>query len=274
MRKFLSMLAAIGLAFLPLSAYATGPTIMDTLPISLSSGNNSSNANSMHGSAASGSFTYTVPSGGTNKVEFVQINGGCANGAGTFTITQNGTSLTVVRALSASNQAQMGYAYLAAPTTGSFSWAYSNGASHCTFVVVTVQDADQANPIDSHTTGGGNAANTSDALSLTTNTANTLLFDNVDYGADATVITKDAAATLVLTNANGGGAVAPGNGGSPPSLLESYEATGAAGSYTITDTSNSSQSSDHVIVAIKYAAPAGGGAATQTPNFISFGWGF
>jgi hypothetical protein len=157
------------------------PSILDTLPIALSSGNNSTNANSMHGFASSNSFTYTVPSGGTNKVMVAWCSFADAQWP-SVSVTQNGVTVPMTR-LSPSgsdNQASMGYGTLAAPATGTFSFSTA-GSGHYTCVVVTVQNAAQTGIVDS-TVWHAFAANTSDAATLATNSGNTLLIDMADCG--------------------------------------------------------------------------------------------
>jgi Salmonella virulence plasmid 65kDa B protein len=94
---------------------SSAPTILDTLPISLSSGNNSTNSNSTHGQAVSGSFTYTVPAGGSNKALVVLAYG--INfipwTSSNVVVTQNGVTVPMTEVSTANgNQASMGYGVL------------------------------------------------------------------------------------------------------------------------------------------------------------------
>jgi hypothetical protein len=104
----------------------------------------------MHGD----SFSYTVPSGGSNKLLVVFVARGDAVAP---TATLNGVSLsTFTRYTSNEERFYHYYAYLANPSSGVFALTL-NSMSQADYVVMTLQDAAQTNPID--TTAGAGFAN-------------------------------------------------------------------------------------------------------------------
>src|SRR5262249_25752759 len=92
----------------------------------------------------SDSFSYTAPSGGSNKVFMLLLIG---RGAPTnYSASLNGKSLTVVHKQDGNAAAEY-YGYPVNPASGTFSVS-SDGSGAMDYFVFTVKDADQTNPID------------------------------------------------------------------------------------------------------------------------------
>ena len=129
---------------------AVTPSILDTLPLTLSSA-----TNVVHGNAISNSFTYTVPSGGSNKTLVVWLFFG-GNRGRTFTTSQNGSPITMNLLSGApySNQSDFYYGTLADPTSGTFSISWTGGPTYYLAVVFTLQDVDISDPIDATADSG------------------------------------------------------------------------------------------------------------------------
>jgi hypothetical protein len=218
----------------------------------------------MHGNAQSNSFTYTVPTGGSNKALIVFLGG--IDPSTNLTVTQNGVSvpLTLLYTSATAYQSYMRFGTLAAPTTGIFSMNGDLGLQHYTAVLFTVQNAAQTGTIDA-TSSSNFSATTSNALSITTHTGSTLLVSASDWGNDSNALTNSGAGeTDILSNANGGGATAPGNTGSPPSLIMGKKnAASVAGAESMTTSATISATGDHGMIAIKSSGGGSGGAGKQ-----------
>ncbi|ANV99357.1 hypothetical protein LMTR13_03350 [Bradyrhizobium icense] len=146
------------------------------------------------GTASSDSFTYTVPSGGSNKLLLVIVR---QNDYDLPTATQNGVSLaTFTQFNGTSGQGGWFYSYLATPTSGTFQITFT-GTRVYDLVVMTLQDAAQTSPIDTSavTTTSGVSTKTT---STTTTQGNDLLISMgahvggafTSYGTNETQITN------------------------------------------------------------------------------------
>src|SRR3989344_6997109 len=91
-----------------ITATSSTPSILDTLPLTLIS---------FGGDITSDSRSYTVPSGGSNKV-FVLLIAKAGDGAPTATL--NGASLTTGEVPGTHDRAAYYYGYLANPSSGTF----------------------------------------------------------------------------------------------------------------------------------------------------------
>ena len=228
------------------------PSILDTLPLALSS-----TTNVIHGNAISDSFTYTVPSGGSNKTLVVWLFYGAGRDR-TFTTSQNGSPITM-NLLSGdpySNQSDFYYGTLANPTSGTFSISWTGGATYYLAVVFTLQDADISNPIDATVWHNFSAA-TSDALNITTNTDNALLLGITDWGNDLNVLTNSGAGELAVSSSLN---PSPPND-FPPAAILGYKSPGSAGTHTMTTSATISATGGHGMLAIR---PVPSGASTTT----------
>jgi hypothetical protein len=179
----LYLLAVFGLIFcgalwvVPAPAYAAAvaPSIADA----------SSTATYRSGIGTSDSFTYTVPSNGTNKL-LVVVFGSGGDKSSSINATQNGASLTCANfSTPPHNNAYEMYCYLPSPSTGTFSisWSGSNGYEYSVF---TLQDAAQTDPIDVATSGGDAGSVSSNTLTITTNVGNDALLDMTMSGGTLT----------------------------------------------------------------------------------------
>jgi YD repeat-containing protein len=149
----------------------TTPYIMDSFPLTVHT----------LGSGSSDNFSYTVPSGGSNKVLVVLD---CDNdGAKPTSATQNGVSLaTFVKLPGHLDRCNWFYSYLVAPTSGTFQINFPTTNAR-DYEVFTVQNASQTTPVD--TSGVSNAIATSVTESTTTSATNDLL---VSMGARVTSV--------------------------------------------------------------------------------------
>lgn len=248
-KKILSVLSIflVVIMFSPLPALATSnPTVMDTLPVT------------GHGfnPAATQSFSYTVPAGGQNKVTVVLY---CINDSVT-SMTLNTVSMTVVDLTSGGNRcAHIGYAYLAAPTSGLLAMVFA-GATFGSYVVFTVQDAFQGGPEATGLFEVTSSDTNTNTVSVTTVTANDLVVDfivhggdgNQTYGASQVEIQNDAADAL-----GGAGATA-----------STYKAVAGTGSTNmVVNWDGGGGRSSHEALALKYAAPA-----ATNPFLFLFPW--
>jgi hypothetical protein len=122
----------------PYTRYSIAPSILDTLPLTLHSVT----------SATSDSFSYTVPSSGSNKLLVVYLCKGNSVGA-LPTATQNGASLsTFVLIPGTGSLCAWYYSYLAVPTTGTFQINFPAGATNADYTVMTLQDVAPTNPVE------------------------------------------------------------------------------------------------------------------------------
>jgi hypothetical protein len=143
-------------------AVLSNPTILDTLPLTMQTVSN----------VASSSFNYTVPSGGTNKLEVVML---CSNnGNAPFpTASQNGTLLsTFVHIPGSVDRCNWFYAYLANPSSGTFQINFASSV-YADYVVMTLQGAEQVVPDD--ISAVSNAIAPMATTSITTSMASELL---------------------------------------------------------------------------------------------------
>ena len=234
------------------------PSILDTLPLALSS-----TTNVIHGNAISDLFTYTVPSGGSNKTLVVWLFYGAGRDR-TFTTSQNGSPITMNLLSGApySNQSDFYYGTLANPTSGTFSIGWTGGATYYLAVVFTLQDVDMSNPIDATAWHNFSAA-TSDALDVTTNTDNALLLGITDWGNDFNVLTNSGAGELAVSSSLN----PPAPNDFPPAAILGYKSSGSAGTHTMTTSATISATGGHGMLAIRSA----GGVGTTTTSTYTYG---
>jgi hypothetical protein len=225
------------------STPGTRPSILDTLPLTIHAA----------ASVTSDSFSYTVPSGGSNKLFVVMV---CQNNATNApTATLNGVSLaTFVKMPGPLDRCGWYYSYLAAPSSGTFQINFTGGSTYADYEVMTLQDAAQANPDD--TSAVNNAVATSVSVSGTTSAGNDLI---LSMGARTT----DGFTTC-------------GSGQTQISTLDDHTGLGylaatwkAAGAFAATESSSGgagdSVDTDWSELAIR---PANGLAAVTNPNII------
>jgi hypothetical protein len=150
--------------------YSTLPvaSIMDTLPVPVRESQN----------ITSTSTDYTVPSGGSNKllVAFIET-GSCDN---ISSISQNGQALTVVPIRGTANRAAHCVAYRADPQSGQFQ-INSNASTVVSYLLMTLQNAAQSNPIDAVNVTYNSNLTSSQTTSATTTVANDLLLSRSFY---------------------------------------------------------------------------------------------
>lgn len=145
---------------------STTPTILDSLPLSLVQIVNSTSLPNT---------TYTVPSGGENKL-FVLVFGN--NNDNTPTVSLNGTSATCTRLTGTLNRAYPYVCYVPNPSTGTLSISFAS-ATYMDGVAFTLKDAAQTNPLDVGDVvwSGGNV--TTLANSITTTVGKDFLYSQV-----------------------------------------------------------------------------------------------
>jgi RHS repeat-associated protein len=209
----------------------SAPSILDTTPLTVHHAVTS----------ASDSFTYTVPAGGANKLLVVEI---LSNGAfNPSSITLNGVAATIgVHGTDGSGQHFLyTYGYLAAPTSGTFSLSFP-AAQTFDYVVFTVQNAAQTNPIDaSYHTGNGSA--TSVTTSTSTANSNDLLLSMPGFNNTGTFSSFGAGETSYITEFNDTAYNAFVDG--------SYKTGSTAGSQSMTINIGSAKAIDESILAVK-----------------------
>ena len=145
-------------------AATTSPSILDSVPLT------------WHTTAAGGgSFTYTVPAGGNNKVFVIS-----SAGALTPTVSLNGVSITMN--VVPTGQGIRAWHYVGTllnPTSGTLS---VSGTSQ-DFVVFTLQDADQTTPLDTNYDWVDNTGLvTSITNSIDTTVGNDAVFAQLTWG--------------------------------------------------------------------------------------------
>lgn len=222
------------------AAPSVAPTILDSTPLTIHSG-----------SGTSDSFSYTVPSGGSNKLLVVLLG----KGAGTPSATLNGQAITFTSVTGSdtqrSNPQYVGV--LANPTSGTF--AYSNTASNgFGYVVFTLQDAAQTSPVDA-TYLAGSMSNSTITGTATTTTGKDFLV-SFCMAANAYSYSSYGAGETELFNGTG---------------METYRTAGtrkAGGSSASAETmtcngGSSSGGQDILVAAIKAYV-----VATSTPSAI------
>jgi len=218
------------------SPVTVAPTILDTIP-------SSGLMHSLQG-GTSISFSYTVPSGGENKLLIVMWSG---SNATPTAMTLNGTSFASSAYVWPASSCAPGmtyhwYAYLAAPTSGTFNmqWSATENANIAAF---TVRDAEQTNPIDAaHLTCG---TGSSKSTSVTTTVGNDLLL-SYPVWSSAGNFSSYGAGEAQITNGE--------NAGWSSEERPSWKAAASsAGTETMTTNIDSSRSIDLMVVAVKAA---------------------
>jgi len=159
------------------------PTILDTLPVTYRN----------FASVTNDSFTYTVPSGGSNKMLIVQL---ALGGGRTPTVTQNGSSVPMTQISGSITRANHWYGYLANPSTGTFSISWTGGASGVQYSVMTLANAAQSSPIDASNVTDLTSSGSTISTSVTTSAPYDLLLDEC-AGAITTTQTYGTGQTQV-----------------------------------------------------------------------------
>jgi hypothetical protein len=168
---------------------AISPTIMDTL--------NLPSHTTLCG-ITSDSFSYTVPSGGANKLLLVLVRKNFEAHAPS-SATLNGVSLAAfTRTPGTVNRGILWYSYLTAPTSGTFQINFPESTCY-DIVLMTVQNAAQTSPIDAALTTYSPSAS-----SMTTSATTTQGYDLlVGLGArTGSVFTSYGAGATEITNYN------------------------------------------------------------------------
>ena len=212
----------------------TSPSILDTTPAS----------GLMHNieGGTSLSFSYTVPSGGQNKMLVVLWTQN--NSTDPTALSLNGTSFTssITRHTESCSpgMANHYFAYLADPTSGTFNMTWS-GTTYSNVTVFTVQNARELNPIDVENLTCGTAS--SKSTSVTTTTGYDLLLSYTTYQS-AGALTSFGAGEAQVTN---GSSVGLGS----EDYVSWKPAGSAAGTETMTSNLDSSRNIDLSVVAVK-----------------------
>jgi len=232
-------------------AATTSPTILDALPLTLHTGT----------AITSDSWTYTVPSGGQNKLLVVLF----AGNSDPITASQNGSPLSCSRINGVIDRAYHTVCYLAAPTSGTFSISWINAGGYQASMF-TLQNAAQTSPIDAKYVNDIEASAPSVTTSTTTSVGYDLLIDHVVGSAASIAHSFGAGQTELLT------------GGSDPygKDSQSYKAA-AATPDTESMTRNFSPNDtgdDLAMVAIKAFVGAPQNSTTTTSTYTYAGTGY
>ncbi len=216
----------------PASAFAVGPTVLDTVPVAFTV--SSSVVHTI-------SFTYTVPAGGSNKLLVFQM--GVSAGISGITGSQNGVNMDFISSPFSGNIKNMIYGYLKAPTTGTFTLTWT-GDGALNLYTVTLKDAAQTSPID--TSGTNTAApGASVTTTLATNVGNDLLMEQTCTNAAAGTFTPTSPQTTLAPSGHGDGATE----------IASFKAAGSSPtSETIGEGWSASNFLDQYAIAVKYQA--------------------
>ena len=165
-------------------------------------------------------------------------------------MTQNGVALTVKSFATDLSGPYFGhsYGYLVAPTSGTFTITWPS-AQYFDYVVFTVQDAAQTNPIDANYQTGIVSA-TSFSTATTTTMGNDLLLSMPDYYNTASFSSFGSGETSYITEYN------DTNFGAK--ILGSWKPAGShAGSESMTINISASRGIDESILAVRPAGAAG-----------------
>ncbi len=208
------------------------------------------------------SFTYTVPGGGANTM-LVVVSTQTTGNAPTA-ISQNGVDLTgsIVKWTGAPVSpgfeiAGHFYAFLAAPTTGTFSITWG-GTTSANVSVFTLRDCAQVSPDDVFAGAGKNPSSGSITKSFTTNVGNDIIISSTTVNPiTATVSSFGSGETLVTS----GSSVSSNN----KAVISWKPAASTGGSESMTTNFSGDSGSDIAIVAFKYQAPS-----TVNGNFLAF----
>ena len=144
-------------------AFAISPTVLDGTPLIT--------AVEAGGGDTSITYSYTSPSGGSNRLMVILIGWGCGNKP--TTVTYGGTSMTLTTRLVAQAIGDGILVYLANPTAGAANVVVSwTGAAACTLsaATFTLQDAKQTSPQDVAGANSGFSTGTSKTQAITTST--------------------------------------------------------------------------------------------------------
>jgi YD repeat-containing protein len=233
------------------SSSATPPTIMDTIPSS----------SLMHDAEAvtSESFSYTVPSGGSNKLLMVLFGDNSATGP--TSITQNGTDFTSSPYPSDGNLFAWNAKPLdrvpCKPSSGTFSMSWG-GTTYSEMAVFTVQNAAQTNLVDAQNLTCGTANTMSSAT--TTSVGNDLLLSYSSFQSQGSLSSFGSGQSQVTNSSS------PGFNSTD---YVSWKAAGStAGSEIMTTNINSSRNIDVTLTAIK---PVSFIASTSLSSIYSYG---
>ncbi len=238
----LLILAVLVVGLRPHVVYAaTTPTPLDTLSDSL--------MHCVESPASSLSFSYTVPSGGQNKMLIVLVAG--IDHPSFSALSQNGVSfINNFRQQSGDLLAHQAVYWLPAPTTGTFQanfTALGGGVSAC-FIVLTAQDVQQSSSLDTgdnHSNGSGASVTTS----TTTRSGGDILFSMSEHSNNAHTVSSYGANQTAIAQ----GTVTGSNWRVGTSWKS---AASSPGSESVTTTFSAGTSEDQLMVSFKYLAPS------------------
>ena len=180
----------------------TAPSIMDSLPLSVRE----------VVKVTSESVNYTVPSGGSNKMMVVIIAGPPCHEI--MSATQNGQPLTLVPVTGTYNRANYCIAYRPTPQSGQFEMDFdiSDHLAGVNYLLMTIQNADQTNPVDAVNVVTNSNLTSSQSTSVTTTVGNDLLLSKSFYAgnSDVTVSSYGSGESAIqpvhnFSNGTGGG---------------------------------------------------------------------
>ncbi len=239
--RYLSFIAALLLAFAPISAYAVA-SIGDTL-----------NRPLRHAAGNSDSLTYTIPSG-SNQTLYVLVNEGSDN---TITGTQNGTTINF-QELGTTCQTS-GFQWIGtttAPTSGTL--ATNSSGNGYDWIYFTANGSSQTKPTDA--TICTHVAAVNDAVSITPPSANDFLIDWLFTGQANTGVSHGSGQTE-YANFDDSANISSSydsfvNGSSTPSTLQG-----------MSENFSGVRSVDFNIVAIKASAAAPVSTPAMIPSF-------
>jgi RHS repeat-associated protein len=225
------------------------PTILDTLPLTV-------HANAI--GSGSTSFTYTVPSGGSNKLLVILCACNAPNSS--LSATQNGTSLATFTRIDNGtiNVTNWSFSYLATPSSGTFVFNNTNNSA-AAFVVFTLQNAALTNPTDAykHAT---NASTNSLSVSTSTAVGSDILLSMGGHIHSASISSYGTSEAAVWTDTFNGDMNSEFGGSWKP-------ASTSPTSETMTTNWSTTNGTDQEIVAIKAATVA---TATTTSNTYTY----
>ncbi len=250
MKRAISTIIAIA-TLLPVFAGASGPTIIDTLPVT---GHD-------YNTLTTQSFTYT-PGAGNNRAVVL-----CGhNDVVGFVASLNGVSLRMKRISGGTQQlGGMFYGYITDSDgigTGTFT-VTSSSSAEALYYVVTIQDVVQSGPIDDAQSVGDALNATTNTVNLTTSVGNDILLAcNIDSTKTMTVSSFGAGETRVMNDLTD----------TPANWLAagSWKAAAAgSGSESMTVNTAAGNFIDQGGLAIKYLAAAVATAGDTTQSWFN-----
>jgi hypothetical protein len=213
---------------LPIPTATTSPSILDTLPLTVYQTSSGTTQDSR---------SYTVPSGGSNKLFVVFVANFDSSNIPSATL--NGQPLTFIRISGSLNRAWYFVGYLANPTSGTFTMNWSPG-TNADYTLLTVKDAAQTSSIDTTNVTTVNPGTTL-TTSVTTTQGNDLLL-SFPFGSNTSFFSSfGTGETQTITSQI-----------QFDPVTGSYKnAASTAGSESMTINVSASQQMDEPVVAIK-----------------------